>query len=77
VRDEGAYGCAVPRAYANRNPGLPETYKVSRSTCKHLFKHQTPIEPSKRTESHVGKDTWSWLSKVQWQEDMGAAVMEH
>jgi len=23
VRDGGAYGCAVPRAYANLNPGLP------------------------------------------------------
>jgi len=22
VRDGGAYGCAVPRAYANCNPGL-------------------------------------------------------
>ena len=22
VRDGGAYGCAVPRAYANLNPGL-------------------------------------------------------
>ena len=24
VRDGGAYGCAVPRAYANLNPGLPQ-----------------------------------------------------
>ena len=23
MRDGGAYGCAVPRAYANLNPGLP------------------------------------------------------
>jgi len=25
VRDGGAYGCAVPRAYANLNPGLQNT----------------------------------------------------
>ena len=24
MRDGGAYGCAVPRAYANLNPGLRE-----------------------------------------------------
>ena len=29
MRDGGAYGCAVPRAYANLNPGLTDTHASS------------------------------------------------
>ena len=37
VRDGGAYGCAVPRAYANLNPGLRQAMlvKQSNSSRKH------------------------------------------
>jgi len=31
VRDGGAYGCAVPRAYANLNPGLfPRVWQLEK-----------------------------------------------
>ena len=29
MRDGGAYGCAVPRAYANLNPGLSDAIRSS------------------------------------------------
>jgi len=39
VRDGGAHGCAVPRAYANLNPGLAVIFSII------VF---TPIPPSLR-----------------------------
>ena len=35
VRDGGAYGCAVPRAYANLNPGLHTSASPSRVSRLH------------------------------------------
>ena len=34
MRDGGAYGCAVPRAYANLNPGLQTYTKLQGLTGK-------------------------------------------
>ena len=38
MRDGGAYGCAVPRAYANLNPGLE--LKRSRTLAVIAFKYK-------------------------------------
>ena len=39
MRDGGAYGCAVPRAYANLNPGLHNNRMSTGSLCHLIIIH--------------------------------------
>jgi len=58
VRDGGAYGCAVPRAYANLNPGL------------RLRKHPACLDIHIHTYRH--KKHWNRSKRLQFLNDVGS-----
>ena len=58
VRDGGAYGCAVPRAYANLNPGL------------RLRKHPACLDIHIHTYRH--KKHWNRSTRLQFLNDVGS-----
>ena len=63
VRDGGAYGCAVPRAYANLNPGLPlmiDQLMQQDAICYQWFQQRLTLsvcKPSISQWSQIKEDT--------------------